>query len=292
MKKSPFLFLVLFLVLASGCTPVEKVIPTQTPVPATSTATLTSTATQTETATITTTPVPSGPCDNPLVPLVPGSSYEYQVTTSTGLALFTLNIGEREDIGNINIKVHLIDHKHAWDIKELVICDEGEIPNFPLYIMSMLLVDQFKTILNTYHYHETAPYVPAYPILAENDWIYTWEPGYVLEEGAYLVNPMGGADLALLAMSPVDLVFSTQGTFVSIDEPAGVYPNALQVEVEYHMHATIMEGSAGSGASLVIRSTQWYVPFLGLVRAQVDAAELDYYGQVFAADISSQLDLI
>jgi hypothetical protein len=214
------------------------------------------------------------------------------VTTSTGLALFTLNIGERKDVGNINIEIQLIDHKHTWDIKELVICDEGEIPNFPLYIMSMLLVDQFKTILNTYHYYETAPYVPAYPVLAENDWIYTWEPGYVLEEGAYLVNPMGGADLALLAMSPVDLVFSTLGVFESIEEPSGQYPNALQVKVEYHMHATIVEGSAGSGASLVIRSTQWYVPFLGLVRAQVDAAELNYYGQVFAADISSRLDLI
>ena len=98
--------------------------------------------------------------------------------------------------------------------------------------------------------------------------------------------------MALLAMSPVDLVFSTQGIFESIEEPAGVYPNALQVKVEYHLHATIVEGTSGSGGILKIRTTQWYVPFLGLVRAQVDAAELNYYGQVFAADISSRLDLI
>jgi hypothetical protein len=280
--------LAFLLLMVSACVPPVVQTPTQTPLPPTVTRTLSSSPTATFTPT--TTPVPSGPCDNPLVPLVTGSIYEYRVTGSAEPALFTFKVNDRKDIGNINIEVQIIDHKNAWEIQELVICQEGEIVNFPLYVMSMLMVDYFKGILNTYHYHETAPYAPAYGVLAESGWIYAWEPGYQLEENVMLANPMGGANLALSGMSPIDVKFQMEGKWDTVEVPAGVYPEALQVKVDYHMVATIIQEAAG--CSVDLHTTQWYVPFLGLVRAQIDTTEMKYMGQIFPADIASLLELI
>jgi hypothetical protein len=288
MKKLPIFASTLLLLVVSACVSPLAQTPTQTPLPPTVTPTLTSSPTATFTST--TTPVPSGPCDNPLVPLVTGSIYEYQVTTSSGPALYTLYVKERKDVGNINIEVQIIDHKHAWEIQELVICDAGEIVNYPLYVMSMLMVDSLEGILNTYHYHESAPYAPAYDVLVESGWIYGWEPGYQLEENVMLKNPLGGANLALSGMSPIDVKFQMEGNWETVEVPSGVYSDSLVVNVDYHMVATIIQEAAG--CSVDLHTTQWYVPFLGLVRAQIDATEMKYAGQTFAADIPSLLELI
>lgn len=283
-------FLPVFILLVTACNPTIKSLPTTTPLPPIPTATLS----PTPTATITPSPtaVPDGPCDNPLVPLVTGNVWEYRVTSSGEPALFTLQVNERKDKGNINIEVEIIDQRNGRDIKELVICDEGEIVNFPLYTMSMLLVDYFKGILNTYHFHESAPFAPRYADLIETPWTYTWEPNYLMEESVYIVNPMGGSDLFVSSTAAVDLVFRMKGQFEMVEVPGGVFPNALVVMVDYHMPVTVVEEVGGSGGSMDIRTTQWYVPFVGLVRAEIDSAQLKYYGQLLDTPIASLLELI
>ena len=290
MKKNPLMELILLLFIASGCSSTPSIAPTMTSLPSSATPSVTASPTFTSTSTSTPTPVPGGPCDNPLVPLVTGAIYEYRVTTPDGPALFTLNVKDRKDIGNINIEVQIIDHKHAWDIQELVICQEGEIVNFPLYVMSMLMVDYLQNILNTYHYHESAPYAPAFPVLADKGWVHTWEPGYQLEENVTLKNPMGGANLFMSGMSPIDVKFQMEGNRETVDVPAGLYAEALEIKVDYHMVATIIQEAAG--CSVDLHTTQWYVPYLGLVRAEIDTTEMNYAGQTFQAEIVSLLELV
>jgi len=284
MRSIPCAALLLVVLLVSACSPAPTpVLPTETPLPPTITPTLTASPTPTA--------VPDGPCDNPLVPLVTGNEWQYRVSGGSEAADFTLRVLERADIGNINIGVQIIDHKHQREIQELVICDEGTIVNFPLYLMSMLLVDQLKGVLDTYHFHQSGPYAPSYAELAGSGWSYSWKPEYLLEENAYLVNPTGGADLAILSSSPIHLDVRMDGGFQSIDIPAGITQEAILVRVVYQMAVTIVEGGAGSAGSLDIHTSQWYVPFVGLVRAQIDSTLLEYYGQVFSAPITSVLEL-
>jgi hypothetical protein len=61
--------------------------------------------------------------------------------------------------------------------------------------------------------------------------------------------------------------------------------------VIYQMAVTIVEGGAGSAGSLDIHTTQWYVPYVGLVRAQIDSTLLEYYGQIYPAPITSVVEL-
>lgn len=246
----------------------------------------------TSTETPTPTPVPSGPCDNPLVPLATGNTWEYLVRGSGEPAPFTLKALEQQEKGNLTIGVEIIDHKNGRDIQEQVICQEGVIVNFPLYLVCMFLVDHLKGVLNTYHVNESDSYAPGYDILFANNWSYAWEPSYLMEEVVFMVNPLGGDDLYVPFSTQIDNSFEATGQFEEIEVPAGIFTNALVITVNYHLPVTIFQGGSGSSGSVDLFTTQWYVPFLGLVRAQVDKVNLSYLGQDFLAPISSQVELL
>jgi hypothetical protein len=267
--KPKIIFLIISLaLLLSSCAPAQME-PTALPtsVPLTETALPTETSTSTPEPTATSTPVPNGPCDNPLVPLVTGNQWEYLVSGGQESYPYTLTVGKRADIGNINIYVELLDQKRNRDINELVVCQEGAIDNFPLYVMSMVLSDYLDGILNTYK--DSGKYAPSYAYLAQGNWFGAWQSGYLVEEKVSIVDPAGGSSLLLLPNSPIDVWFQAEGKYEPVTVPAGTFPQALVVLNDYTMQIAVTIGGINTSGELVIHMKQWYVPFVGLVRAEV-----------------------
>jgi hypothetical protein len=287
--KHCFLILVMILVTSCNSAPAESNIP-PTPIPPTNTLLPTATSTAIPTDTLTATPVPNGPCDNPLVPLVTGNEWTYRVIGQGDPYIYSLKVGERADIGNINIYVELIDQNRNQDIQELVICQDGAIDNFPLYVISMLLSDYSSGILNTYK--KSGQYSPAYAVFAQNNWALAWEPRYLLEEAVGVRNPAGGSSIFLGRSSPIDLSFRTDGKFEPVTVPAGSFPQALVISNEYTMPATITGGGIITSGTVGILTTQWYVPYVGLVRARLDSASVYIMaGQESSFPMESMLEL-
>jgi hypothetical protein len=286
-----FLAAFLLIPLITACTP--QVTPpaeptsmptdTATPIPS-------ATFTLTPSPTTTFTPVPNGPCDNPLLPLVTGNQWSYTVTGGREVYPYTLIVGEREDIGNININVEMIDPSHNRDVKELVVCREGAIDNFPLHVMSMLLSDYLNGVLNTYK--ESGVYAPSYQDLAGNDWIYLWKSRYLVEEPISIQDPSGGGALYLRLNDPIDVSFQTEGVYEPVTVQAGSYPRALKVTSDYNMAVTVAIGSIITSGDLAIHTEQWYVPYIGLVRARADSAAVSITAGIPPAmSIQSTLEL-
>jgi hypothetical protein len=283
--------LVMLVVSCTGPAAFPSPIPSPTIVPS-STPTHTSTPTEIPpTATLTGTPVPGGPCDNPIVPLVTGNQWSYLVTGEKNSYSFDLGVGEREDVGNINIDIELIDHARNRDLKELVVCRDGAIDNFPLYFMSMLLSDYLDGIINTYK--KNGQYAPAYSEFAQSNWILDWQPRYMSEEQITISNPAGDGSFTLLRESPIDLFFTTEGKFEPVTVPGGSFQQALVVTTDYSMEVTVLvQGVHGSG-TLVIYTTQWVVPYLGLVRAELTSASMSFVkGQADRMPVHSVLELV
>jgi hypothetical protein len=283
----------ILLLLAVSCSG-QAVLPapTQT-ITATKPPTLTQTAASTPTEippTATMTPVPGGPCDNPLVPLVTGNEWQYLETGAKGTYSYTLKVGERADIGNININIEMIDPVHNQDIRELVVCQEGAIDNFPLHVMSMLLADYLDGVLNTYK--QSGQYAPAYSVFDQNNWMVAWQSRYLVEEGAGIKDPAGASALFLTPNNPIDVSFKTDGKFEPVTVTAGYFSQALLVLNDYSMPVTVVVPNVSTSGTLLIRTSQWYVPFIGLVRARVDSASVSIMpGQESGIDIHSVLEL-
>jgi hypothetical protein len=280
MKKTLlFLLLILTACAQAVTTPLPTAVPTSTPLP-TATATITPTAT----------PVPNGPCDSPLLPLTTGNEWTYRVTTESGESLYTLKALNRDDGGNVVINVEFTNQKTGAKVVEPVVCMDGAIENFPLFLLDMhfsnYLVDDFNT------YHDTGIYAPSYPFLMEKNWSTTWEAKYLTEDYVNIKNPMGGSDLVVMQSSSIELSFKADGTRETVAVPAGNYLQALKVKNSTSFPVTLTLPTGGTGGVLTLETTQWYEPYVGLVRAQVDKASLALNQQDLTIPVLNLIELV
>jgi hypothetical protein len=166
------------------------------------------------------------------------------------------------------------------------VCLEGVIEDFPLFVMDMLFADRLNKFMNTYH--DRGIYAPSHATLAENNWILDWEVFYLTEDGALIKNPIGPPDLVIGISSPINIDFRMDGSREPVIVPAGEFPQAMKVSHDFTVSAT----QGASGGHLIIETSQWYEPYVGLVRAQLDKATLSTNGQKFSVPMTSVLELI
>jgi len=286
MKKAIWLVIIFWFTACSpAATPSPTLPPTQavttTPVPS-----LTATPAPSPTPTQVSTAVPSGPCDNPLVPLAVGNHWTYRATTQSGESLYTLKALERQDGPNIIVLVEFTDQKNNTSVQEQVVCQDGAIEGFPLFVMDMLFGDLLGKQVNTYH--DSGVYAPTYSSFAENNWALAWQAKYLTEEGLKIANPAQGPDLFMLPNTSIVLSFQAEGTLEAVSAGAGEFPEALKVSQSFTLPTTV----EGNGATLTLDTTQWYEPYVGLVRAQVDSASLSVFGPAVSVPIESSLELV
>lgn len=271
----------LLLLVLTGCSAATAVPPTVTPTP---------TAAPTATITPTATPVPSGPCDNPLLPLATGNEWTYRVTTGSGESLYTLKTLDRNDGRNIVIMVEFTDQKDSVTVVEPVVCMDGAIENFPLFVVSMHFADYLEKDFNTYH--DTGVYSPGYPTLVENDWHMSWDVEYLTEDAAEMKSPMDGQALFVMQSSFIRLSFEMDGTREAVTVPAGDFPQAVKSLHSFSFPVTLTLPTGATGSILTVNTTQWYEPYVGLVRAQVDSASMLLYGQDVPVPMVSVIELV
>ena len=278
MKKISSLFLLLVLTACSANSPMPPTVtPTHTVVP---TATITPTAT----------PVPNGPCISPFLPLTTGNEWTYRVISGSGESLYTLKTLGRNDGRNIIVMVEFTDQKNNVTVVEPVVCMDGAIENFPLFVMSMYFADYLEKDFNTYH--DTGTYAPSYQTLLENDWAMNWDLEYLTEGVAQLKSPMDGQTLSVVESSFINLTFEMDGTREDVTVPAGNYPQALKVLYSFSFPVTLYLLTESTGSMLAVHTTQWYEPYAGLVRAQVDSASMLLYGQDVDVPMVSTIELV
>ena len=110
---------------------------------------------------------------------------------------------------------------------------------------------------------------------------------YLTEDTAVIRNPAYDQSLIISSSSPIALSFQTDGTREPLTVPAGNFPEAIKVSHSFQLNATI----GNTAGDLTVRTTQWYAPFVGLLRAQVDSATLETNGQSFEILLPSVVEL-
>jgi hypothetical protein len=294
MKHRSMVALMILFVSISSCSPGQLFGSTLTATPTftltpTNTPTPTITATPTNTPTLTATPVPDGPCDNPLLPLGTGNQWTYRVTTARGESRFRITSLEIQNAANIVALVEYSDQKNNLTIRDSIICQDGAIVNYPLFVLNMLFSDYLDKYIDTYH--ESVDYAPNYQSLIQNNWALNWQASYLTENEVYLRDPSGGIDLFIPLNTHIELSFYLNSSWEPVTVPVGNFPRALKITQDYNLPVTFTTpgSGGGTGGSLKIITTQWYEPYIGLVRAQITSALL--HGTV-NLPLESELELV
>jgi len=262
-----------FLLVMNACNPTALPDPARPPTPTAAlapanppTATIPATATNTPTPTLTATAtsVPNGPCDNPLVPLGQGNRWVYRVTSSNGEASFSLTSQGLQPGGNTSVLVAFSDQNHNLTITEPVKCQDGAIVDFPLFVLNML----FSPNLDKYipAAYVSGIYAPNYQSLIQNNWVLNWQERYLTKEAVNLKDPRGLAGLSIPANTQMDVSYVLNNLHEPVVSPAGNFPQALKITQFLSLLVV--------GGLLYIGIGEWYEPYTGLVRAQINAVLL------------------
>jgi len=202
---------------------------------------------------------------------VQGNEWLYQSASANGVSRQKVTIGA---VGEDRAEIVMVDPDTGQTVRDVIFCTQGNIENFPVIITSMLLADYVKGVLNTYH--TTGVYAPSYPTLAQNGWKYAWETEYLSEEIIYVKVP----GTSVLAYISPNAIFKYQWQVGDVHEavtvPAGTYPQALNVNQTWSTPVTLMGlpgvQASGVAGALSMETSQWYEPYIGLLKAQVIAA--------------------
>jgi hypothetical protein len=256
-----------------------------------------STSTQVPTLTVTSvpptatfTPVPAGPCDNPIIPLVTGNQWQYLVTSGEKTFPYQLLAGNREDGNNIVINVQLFDEIHQWTFSDAVVCLDGTIDSFLPYYLVMLLTDNLNGQINLYT--DNGNYAPSYQVLSSSGWTQTWQVKYLVEDYIGIQSPDREITFNMSPRSPITAISKVENKHESITVAAGTYPDALVMKVDYSLDGFVASQGYHSASTLIIKTTQWVMPFIGVLRAVLDSAQAEVsFGQSAVIDINSKLEL-
>lgn len=282
---------ILFVFILTACsTPISPSSTETTNPPPTATQVPTATSAPSPTITPSPTPLPDGPCDNPLVYLAPGNQWRYRAITNHGEFNYFLNTLERNDAANIVINVEFGNQERGDIVREPVVCVDGAIDNFPLFLLDMHFSGYLDHLFDTYH--ERGVYVPGAETFVESNWQTEWLTEYLTEDKFNVKNPMGVSDLWVLQSSPIRLTFRTDGSREGVTVPAGDFPEAIKVTNSISMIVTLTLPTGGAGGTLILDTTQWYQPYVGLVRSEVNSAWIETGGQQFSAPFQSVIELV
>jgi hypothetical protein len=237
---------------------------------ATHTATVTSTPTQTPTATATATPtrVP-GACENVLFPLASGRAWVYNANIRGSPYLMEM------DSRNVTDRRASVDF---WNVTRsvvssgLVSCSSGALINMPLFLFDLTL-DSFLNGDVTAQYLSGLA-APSQAMFEASGWNYSWS-------GEYLLNGSGTAPFQgntyTVEFNDSDLIMTCQTAgFEPVTVPAGSFPSALKVVCGYDAPATLGVGGATFTGRVMATTTQWFAPYVGMLRARVDSLSIHY----------------
>jgi hypothetical protein len=186
--------------------------------------------------------------------------------------------------------VEFTNQKNNVTVVEPVVCMDGAVENFPLFVVSMHFADYLEKDFNTYH--DTGIYAPSYSTLVENDWSMKWNLEYLTEGVAQLKSPVDSQILSVVESSFINLSFEMDGTREETTVPAGTYPQALKVGYSFSFPVTLYLLTESTGSTLTVNTTQWYEPYVGLIRARVDSSSMLIYGQEINVPVTSTIELV
>jgi hypothetical protein len=218
--------------------------------------------------------------------------WRYHATSSLGESNYKMRVLGWDETVGLNASIEMTNLGTSVVDHDLVTCLEGGgIEDFPLFFVSMQLGDYLDGVLNTYY--QSGIYAPPYQELFTSSWLLGWEAEYWTEEPACFTKVMNDGSLCIGRSSPIELKFYTEGQNESVTVPAGTFPNAIKVKFTLRMATTIVLPGMNTSAPLTVETTQWYEPFLGLVRSEISTSYVELLpGQNSTAPIFSVIELV
>ena len=235
--------------------------------------------------------VPSGPCYNVLYPFAEGYQWIYDITGETGESnQLGLTV---EKVQGSQAKVNALDVSTGVVTETIAECEDGAIKNYPAIAQSMLIGNAVNSNITIQYI--SGIFAPAEDVFVTNDWLYTWTADYSAT-GNIQVQEDTGVTTITVQESPVHLTWETAGSgdvaFESVTVKAGTFEHTLKVVRTMQADITITSDNESANGTLTLHTTQWFEPYIGLVKSQIDSGDITSANKTFPLEITGTAELV
>ncbi len=228
----------------------------------------------------------NNPCNNVLYPLVPGQQMVYKIDAEGETSQLGLTVSS---VDGSQATVDMLDMATGIVTQSTIDCEEGAIKQFPLVTMSTLFGDIMNGSLKMEYI--AGLIAPSEATFVANNWDMGWESQYIMN-GNITVEDEGDTLNILIDDSPVTMKWQTAGTGETVTVAAGTYTNVVKVTREMTMEVSIDAGGMAIKGVILISSTHWFEPYIGMVKMQIDSASMQYQGMTFPITMNENMELV
>jgi hypothetical protein len=253
------------------------------------------TPTSQPTETATDAPKTTGPCDNILFPLEKGNRWYYQKVSGGSTSNINLLV---DSVEGTNAVINFYGTANDLTSKTEAQCKDGAIINFPISQLGMLFYDSAHGDVKLDFISGT--FFPSEDAFAQAQWDYAWKTNLTATGSFQVKDPSSDqVFFAVLQNSPVALAWHTAGPGEKAREgvsvPAGNFPHAVKILLDATINIKLQLASGdstfGIPAKLLVNSTLWFEPHVGLVKEVINSLDAEYSGTKFPQDVDSTLIL-
>ena len=225
-------------------------------------------------------------CNNILYPLLEGQQMVYKSTSPEGDIKTGMTVATVE--GNF-ATVDMLNMGTGITTQSTVECDAGTIKHFPAISMGTILGDMVAGEM-TMEY--VSGYVaPTEETLVAKNWDMAWESEYIMN-GQITMEDEGESVTVTIDNSPVLMKWQTAGTGQSITVEAGSYNNVIKITREMTMDISLDMSGMKLDSTLIILSTHFFEPYIGMVKMQIDEVSVQMQGMSFPIAMNETMELV
>ncbi|MBT3190502.1 MAG: hypothetical protein HN736_05710 [Anaerolineae bacterium] len=226
------------------------------------------------------------PCNNVFYPLVPGSQLVYKTDTPEGESQIGITVAS---VDGSEATVDMLDISTGFITQSTISCDAGAIKQYPLVTMDTIFGDMVSGTLNMDYV--SGVIAPAEETLVSNNWNMAWVSEYIMN-GEMTFSAEGETTNIVINDSPVVMNWSVISTGQTITVPAGIFTNIVEVKREMSMEISMDMGVMMVDSTLILESTHWFEPYLGMVKMTVDSTNVQYQSMTFPIASDETMELI
>jgi hypothetical protein len=235
--------------------------------------------------------VPAGlaACENILVPFAEGHTWTYLVTARGKTYPVDMRVSSADSEQAV---VEFLPRDLGITTQAFVDCADGSLYNLP-WTAAWMLMDDLVNGSVTIGY-VSGELAPSHAEFLAADWDLAWTGEYSLNgSGSALFQ---GNEYALsLDEAPFLLSCRTAGSGQAAFEPvivqAGSFDHALKVVCEFETQAAMTFNGVAMNGKITGTMTQWFAPYIGMLKMQVDSASIRYLFVDVPVDVSGNVEL-
>ena len=238
--------------------------------------------------------IQDSPCNNIFYPLALGNQWIYQIQIDgedgqSEMAELGLTVSE---VNESNAVLSALDYGTGIVTQSTAECEDGSILNFPITEMNLVFGEVDGDMQLQY---DSGVFMPSYTDFEAENWANSWETDFT---ASGMINGKYDDETVTmdLSASPIKMSWQVIEKDGTIQVPAGIFNDVVlikrKVTFEVNSLKATIEGQViDISTTLVLNSNMWYLPYVGLLKQELDSATINLYGIDFPIEAIGIIEL-